>query len=357
MDFKYSYSIIWGNRRVFFIALPVIFVLSAVYIFFQPRYYRTTVSLAPETEGAGSGISSLTSLASSFGVDLGNMDNGDAISPELYPDVFLSNDFIVGLLDEPIETEDGEVKTDYYTYLRKYQKSAPWSPAIRAIKRVLKPKKEKSAPTVGGDGKEIVNPFRLTEDQFGILELIKSNIVCSVDKNTGVISLKVQDQDPLVCAQMGDASMRLLQKFIVDYRTNKARANVDYYLGLESDAQKEYDAAVEAYAHYADTHRNTMLQSSISQRDALENDMQVKLNTLTAIQQQKQSAIARVRETTPVFTTLESASVPIKPAGPKRMLFVLACQILGFGFVYLWLIRKDLYRKYLIGNESAIEEE
>ena len=346
MDLKYFFSVVWSNRRTFFIALPIIFVLSAVYIFFQPRYYKTTVSLAPETEGVGSGISSLASLAGSFGFNLGGIENGDAISPELYPDVFMSNDFLVGLLGVPVETEEGDVKADYYTYLRKHQKSAPWSPAIRAIKRAMMPKK-KSSPQIGGDGKEVINPFCLTEEQFATLELIKSNIVCAVDKNTGVITLTVKDQDRKVCAQMGDAAMRLLQDFIVSYRTNKAHANVLYYEGLEKEAQKEYEDAVAAYARYADSHQNTILQSAISQRDALENDMQMKLTTLTAIQQQRQNAQARERESTPVFTTLERASMPVKPAGPKRMFFVLFCQIIGFAFVYLWLIRKDIFARYL----------
>ena len=41
------------------------------------------------------------------------------------------------------------------------------------------------------------------------------------------------------------------------------------------------------------------------------------------------SLTASAQEKTPAFTTLKSAIVPVKPAGPKRMLFVAGMLILA----------------------------
>ena len=52
-------------------------------------------------------------------------------------------------------------------------------------------------------------------------------------------------------------------------------------------------------------------------------------------------SLARV---TPVFTTIEGAAVPLKPAGPKRMIFVAVMMILAF------VIQTVDGKQYLIGT-------
>lgn len=59
---------------------------------------------------------------------------------------------------------------------------------------------------------------------------------------------------------------------------------------------------------------------------------------------QYQDAKARVQERTPAFTILKGASVPIKPTGPKRMLFVLAMTLLAFFVLTLWSVREYLLK-------------
>ena len=84
---------IWQKKKLFFKVLPVVFVLSCVYIVLIPRYYTCSVMLAPEVENPTSG-GMLTSLASSFGVNLNAGMTTDAISPTLYPDLMESMDVL-----------------------------------------------------------------------------------------------------------------------------------------------------------------------------------------------------------------------------------------------------------------------
>ena len=49
-----------------------------------------------------------------------------------------------------------------------------------------------------------------------------------------------------------------------------------------------------------------------------------------------------MQERTPAFTLLKGASVPVKPAGPKRMLFVLGMLIMvTFGGI-VYIIKDDI---------------
>ena len=126
IDVRKIIAKIWHKRKLFAKVLPVVFLVSCIYIVFIPRYYVCSVMLAPETENPVSG-GMLSSLASSFGVNLSSGMSTDAISPLLYPDLMASTDFVVSLFPVKITTEDGELSTDYYTYIYQHQKQSIWS--------------------------------------------------------------------------------------------------------------------------------------------------------------------------------------------------------------------------------------
>ena len=76
--------------------------------------------------------------------------------------------------------------------------------------------------------------------------------------------------------------------------------------------------------------------------------MQAKYNVYTAMSTQLQAATAKLQETTPAFTVIESASMPIKPAGPKRMIISIAMMLLAFFVLTGWLLaKKDLAKDEL----------
>lgn len=312
------------NKRTYFYSLPIAFIVSCLLILSVPRYYTCEVKLAPEAGGLAVG-GSLTSLASSFGLDMGkSLDNGDAISPELYPDLMMSADFAVSLFPMHVSTMEGDVKTSYYTYINEYTKAPWWGYALGWIKNLFAQK------DTGGQQGRGVNPFMLTRKQMDVVEAMQGNISCNVDKKTNVISISVTDQDPLVCATMADSVRVKLQDFITRYRTNKAKIDLEYTKKLYSNAKKEYEKARQVYASYSDANQDVILQSFVSKKEDLENDMQLKFNTYSTLTMQYQAALAKVQERTPAFTILQGASVPIRPAGPKRMIFVAVMLFLTF---------------------------
>lgn len=329
IDLNKIFKIIWSKKRVFFIVWGITFILSCIWIFPQPRYYTASVSLAPETTGED--VSGLAGIASSFGFNIGGAGT-DALYPTLYPDLMESNDFIAGLMTIQIATiekdDEPSLTTDYYTYLKLHQKknllTSPFIKALYSIKAMFSDEKVGKPLTA----KEL-DPFRLSKKDADLFDKAKDYIKCNVDKKTDVISISVQDQDPLVCATMADSVRRHLQDFIIQYRTKKARIDVEHYQQLADSAKLEYESAVNKYSIFCDANQDIVLQSVNSKRDALEQDMQFKYNTYNALATQLEAMKAKVQERTPAFTTLKSASVPVKPAGPKRVIFIFAMMVLA----------------------------
>ena len=314
--------------------MPIVFILSSLIIISIPRSYTCEVKLAPES--TSSGIGSIGALASSFGVNLANkLDNEDAISPELYPDLMNSIDFKVSLFPIKIQTKDKKIETTYYNYLEKNQKYAWWLIPINYIKKLFEKKEDKPF-----DSSKKIDPFILTKKQKDITSLIEQKIDCEVDKKTNVISIVVTDQDPLVCATMADSIKSRLQLFITDYRTNKAKIDLEYTKKLYVEAKSSYDKARQLYATFSDGNQELILESYKAKQEDLENEMQLKYNNYNSICQQLLAAKAKVQERTPAFTTLQSASVPNKPSKPKRMLFVLAMLFLTFIITSIYSINK-----------------
>lgn len=325
------------KRKLFFIVWTITFVLSCVIIFPVPRTYSSEVSVAPEASGSTG--SSLSSLASSFGFSIGNVQSDDAFYPDIYPDIMATNEFIAGLMTVRVVSEDGEIDTDYYTYMKQYQKKTFYLIPFEWLKRTVKG--WFVTKSVGTISAEKIDPFRLTEDQNSLFEAIRNDITCIVDKKTGIITISVVDQDPLICATMADSVRVHLQEFITHYRTNKARIDLEYYEKLTDNAKKEYDESVKKYSDYTDTHKDVLLQAYISERDDMENDMQMKLSTYNAMNAQKEAAKAKIQERTPAFTLLQGATVPVKPAGPKRMIFIAAMLFLSTLGVVFYIFKKE----------------
>ncbi len=341
IDIKEIINTMIARKKTYFTVWIVVFVLSCLWIFPQPRYYNCEVAIAPESAEASVG-GGLASLASSFGVNIGNMSSSDAIFPELYPDLFESNDFLVDLLDIKVTTQKNDLTTDYYDYLKNHQKDNILLVPFIWIGEKLKDIFSTPEKNIKGKNGKRFDPFRLNKDVSNILEQVTDNIECNYSKTTGVVTISVTDQDPVVCALLADSVKERLQTFITVYRTKKARIDYEHYKQLTADAKEQYEKARQAYGRYSDANTEVVLESFRAKQEDMENEMQLKYNVYTALNTRLEAALAKVQEKTPAFTTLKCASVPIKPAGPKRMIFVVSMLILSTIVTFCKMFRKEL---------------
>lgn len=333
------FSSLWKSKRKYIIPLAVTFVAACVIALSIPRFYKVQVMLAPEYGGTTTGTSGLKSITSMMG--LGSSGSSvDAITPMFYPDLMKSTDFVVPLLSMQVSTADNGFKGTLLEYKTKHNK-APWWEMIKGkiIELFKKP---------GGGARKAteISPYRMTRDEADIVKGVSSDIGCVVDKKTDVITITTVAQDPLVAAQIADTVMAHLQTFITEYRTKKARIDLQHYTQLRDEARANYIKVQRQYASYVDTHFDASLQSYKSEEERLENEMQIAYNQYNSLSQQVQQAHNRVEERTPVFTVLQNASVPTRHEGPKRMMMVLTFLFLAFVGTSIWIVAKEKSLKF-----------
>ena len=347
IDFGKIFQDLLRHKMLYVKVLPAAFVLAAIYALSLPNFYNCTVKLSPEMSGSKS-TSGLASLASSVGVNLGTGGVGtEALFPTLYPDLMNSVDFKTSLFTVPVTIEgdkkDGEQDRTmpYYDYLRDEQKSPWWSAAIKGVFSIFK--------SQNSNLKEKVDPFRLTLEQANIVKAINKNVVCDVDKKTMVITISVTDQNAVIAANMADTVKTRLQKFITDYRTSKARVDLEYNKKITAETKARYEKARQKYAEFMDSNQDIILQTVRQKQTDLENEMQLQYNAYQQVAAQLLAAEAKVQQETPAFTTLQSATVPVLKAGPKRPQMCLIFLFLAFLGTTAWILYKEDDLKPLLG--------
>lgn len=316
-DIRPFFRQLWQRRKVFYWVLPITFILSSAVILCVPRYYTCEVILAPETQSAGSS-GSLQSLASSFGFDMRSMSNTDAIYPTIYPEVVNSPNFLITLFDVPVVTDDGNFSGTYYDYLIMLQRESFKSRLKGRISSWFSNQEESETSEVQND----LNVFNLSQPQWNAIQSMRDNITCVVNKKTEVVKFSVTSRDRLVCAILADSVCAAMQKFIIDYRTRKTRVDIAYYADIMQKTYQEYQEASERYIRYVDSHSGMNQEKYRIEAQNLESEMQIKQAAYTSFQKQYLAAEARLQENTPVYTEIQSATIPLSAAGPRRAMFV-----------------------------------
>jgi len=345
VDFKYIVQLGWKHRKFYFKVLGITFVVACIISLSIPKSYRCDVMLAPELSVSPS-TNSLMTLASSYGLRMGSssmIGSSDALFPTLYPEMMISTDFLTSLFDVRVRQTDSLKTKRYYDYLKNDQKRSWWNAAIGGVLGGVASVVESLFPedslAMTGEGR--VNPFMLTEDQTDIAELVAQKVVCDVDEKSLVISIQVFDQDPLICATLADSVKTRLQDFITNYRTNKAKVDLDYYDNLCKESKAQYDKARQMYADFVDANNDLILASVRAKQNDLENEMQLRYNAYVNYSSLRQGAEARVQQATPAFTTLQNATVPLKPVAPRKKVIVLVFLFFAYMAITAYLLHKE----------------
>lgn len=333
---------LWAQKKKIAIWCCVGAVLGLIVAFSIPKEYDTSVKLAPESSGSQKMSGGLGAMASMIGLGNIGQSGADAVNPTLYPDVVSSTPFLVGLFNVPLENKDGEKIGTLKKYMEDDIRSPWWSAVLGAPFKLIGVLR--GGNDENDDNNKETDVFRLTPKEYAIVQALTKRISASVDTKTSVITISVMMQDPMVSAMLADTVVYRLQEYITDYRTNKARKDLEYAELVNDEAQAAYYKAQQEYADYQDRNQGLILYSAQTTRDRLENEATLAFNLYNQTSQQVQLAKAKVQEVTPVYATVTPASVPVRPTSPKKPMILIGFVFLAFVACSAWI----LYGKPLI---------
>lgn len=352
---------LWAKRKLLVKVGCYAAVFGVIIALTTPKVYTVNAVLAPEL-GSKSASSSLASAASMLGLGSFNMGgDADALRVTLYPEVVSSLPFMVDLMDTPVQTKKGQKEElplePLQEVLKKGKKSLVGtviSFPFKVLGTVISWFKSDNEAEAEGAVVE-VNPFQLTPKQEMIISGLRKQILTTVDKKTGVTTVSVTMQDPLVAAMVADTVIEKLRVHITKYRTSKAQEDCTYWEQLNEERRQEYYEAQQRYANYVDANQNVILQSVRTERERLQNEMNLAYQVYTNVATQMQLARAKVQEAKPVFAVVEPASVPLKASGTSRKMIVLQWIFLAVFATAAWvLFGEDLWQSL---KQGAAQEQ
>ena len=344
---------LWTRRRFVFKWIGIAAVVGLIVGFSIPSEYTVSVKMVAETTEGKTSTSGVSQLASLAGINLGGPGSGYGIGVLMYPQVASSLPFLADMRTVPVQTRKAKEPYTLYDYLSEHQKMAWWNHVIafpfRALGWFVSLFSDNQQ-----EGTETFDVSNLTKEQYDYVKMMRERMGISLDEKTGIITASVTMQDPGVAAVVADSMVSKFQEYIVRYRTDKARQDMEYCQKAFDESKKQYYEAQNRYAAFVDQNKDLVRQSVKTEQYRLSNEMELAYNMYAATSQQLEMAKLKLQEQTPCLTVIEPATRPLKKSKPSKAKILIGFMFLGALASCGYLVVKDMFEgenKYGRKNE------
>ena len=339
IDWQDLLSKAWKGKK-FIITVTVVFMfLGLISALTMTRIYTSKVTLVPELgKSTSSSLSSLSNMLGLGGMTMGS--SADAYHVTVYPEVVASTPFVAKMFDMRVTDPKKGIDTTLIGYLTRERFSIG-----NVIGYVTKPIfslfSNKEEETKGNE----LNLFHLTKEQDRIVKTMNKAIQVDVDKKTGETTIQVTMDNPVIAATVADTVCKHLREYIVEYRTRKAREDLENYKKIADESYQRYLKASKAYAYYQDHNRGLILNAVISEGSRLSNELQIASQLYQQMKLQAEMARGKVIDEKPVFAIIQPATVPLLPQNSRAKVLII-WTFVGFVLSCAWVLYgKEYWQK------------
>lgn len=325
----------WLNKGLIIKLTAVFMVLGLLVALFSSKVYTTSCDIVPQTsKGAkGGGMSSLAALA---GINLNDGQSGAELSPLVYQNIMNSTSFRKELMQTKIDFEKAGRPVSFYeyytsgefnkptvlSYIMKYTIGLPG--VIMGAIRGEQPEPDYSS-LGGASAIETIS-----KDDFKAMSILESCISMTLDNKNGYLTITANMPEALAAAQLAQASVELLQKYITKFKIEKVQSNLDFVQERYNEAKGNFEDVQSRRAKFRDANHNSVKYAARVEQEKLDAEYTLAMNLYSELATQLEQAKINVKETTPILTVIRPVTVPYKKSKPQRAMILLAFTFLGF---------------------------
>ena len=322
--------------RRFVIKTTILFAfLGVILALVSPTKYTASSTFVPQSS-EGQTNSSLGGLASLAGINLSAIMSNDPqeISPSLYPQIAEIIPYRLALLDATLESN-----TSFRDYILAQSGGVAILPLLKKYTIGL-PGLLRNKQTDNNENLD-TSLFQMTEKDKGLFEFLAQVVSIEVDDEEGLVSLSVELSDRIVAAQLAQAATELLQNYIIAFKSESARNNLDFINRQYESKQQEFEQIQDSIAVFKDQNLNITSTLYQNQLTRLESKFVVVSSVFQELAGQVEQAKIQVNKDTPIFTIIEPVSVPLERSSPKRTRMVIIWIFLGGVLSVGWVLVKS----------------
>lgn len=300
---------VWRGRRLVLAVVVVALFVGGFVAAVMPEEYDATCCVVPQSsQSAGQNrVSSLVALA---GINLGYNDDVAALSPLLYEDIVGG----VAFRKELLRTEVYSAREGGYMTLREY----------------LIPKSDKSRESAL-EAAEVGEIDVVTRYDYACLRALEHRVTLTQDDGKGCLTLVVRMPEPLVAAQVAQAAIEQLQRYITEFKIEKVASNLLFVQERYDEARNRFYDVQSRRAQFRDANRNTTRYAAKTALERLDAEYELALNLYNELASQLEQARIKVKETMPVLTVINPVYVPFKRSKPRKMIIIATFALIGAG--------------------------
>ena len=336
----------WEGRKTLLTTIAIFFILGLFVALVSVEEYTSTVKLLPENQ-QGMNLGGLGGLAQQFGFSSSNIKNGEALSANVYPSIIQSNVFLEELMRYEVQVPGTSQVVSLEEYFSEYQKSSIISYVVRytimlpfTVKNWLSSSNEESPASVErseDNPEKMKRLIRMSDREWSILRNIRGRISTSLDSETGVVTVSVKMQNPVIAADVADEIVEMLSEYIIEKRTEKTRQDVEFIEERFEEARERFEEVQQELAAFNDANRGQLTAMARTEEQLLQSQYNLAFNIYNSLAERLEQARIKLQEETPVINILEPAAVPDEKSEPQRTfilaLFVIVGGIIGIGIV------------------------
>jgi len=334
---------LWDGRLTVIICTVVFMLLGLVAALTMKRTYSVSTVMVPQLNSKSN--SSLSSLASLAGFDLGTATSAAELSPLIYPQIVNSVPFRLEMMHTPLHysksdtlismidyAEAGYEKPTVFDLVKKYTLGLP-GVIMGAIKGE---QPEVELKSEGNDADGTAKPLVVSVKEHKMLEKFGEVMSLAVDKKEGYITLTVNGREPLQTAELAMKAQQKLQDEVTRFRIEKSENELAYIQARYDEVKQENDRYQEQLATITDRSQNVATTRARIERDRIQAKYNVASSIYNEMAKQLEQAKMQVKKDTPVFTVIQPVTVPMKASNSRAKTLVVWTFlgiILGCGIV------------------------
>lgn len=350
IDLKDILRFVWKKRKFILITTAIFFVLGIFIAFTTPVQYSAQSTILPQS-GRQSSQANMGGLASIVGVNLGTsiMSEGN-ISTSMYPQIINSYPFIREIMEVPIVVEKSNGKEitlyEYYSnseyrevnllsVVKKYTIGLP-----RTIISAFKSKPSTQLIADKNAESDSTGIIKISRQEQNVFDAIKGAVTYEYNSRQGVIHLGYTFSEPLAAAQVSEQLHRSLEKYVINYKTERVQDNLSFVEQSYAEARNDFLKKQADLAAFQDANRGLVTASGRATETRLRSEFDISFTIYNELARQLEQAKLSVKEEKPVLTVINPVIVPLGKSAPSRSRIIIISTILGVILSTIWVLIK-----------------
>jgi len=342
------------SQKLNFFRILISSIISGIVLaLLSPIEFTSVVSVVQAGSGGKNTKGGITALAGLAGIDLGGSSES-SLNPLLYNKVVNSIPFQQKLInskydfigfDEPVSYQRffDESKRPIGEILLKYTIGLP-SLILGSFS-----KNDDISSRLSDD-----STWALNEIEMKRINKLRQNVGISVDTKSGLISISATLPERVAASQMADMILNNLQEFVIRTKLSQINQKVKYLEERYLETKASFEETQILLAEFKDSNVSLSSARAETEEQRLRDEYDLAYSLYQEIAKQLETTKIELKDSTPIFSVIDPATVPTDKSSPRRAMIVFVWLflgiILGILFIYLKLIWLRLKAQMNVSN-------